>query len=145
MGNNDETNNSSELSYDKSSDTTPQPEFDSSSDIASDQNNGNDTEEHTRKVKYWREYREKWKDPLVIVTIILAVATFMLYWRATRDSKTAERAADYAEKAVTEQKTNDSTNRIEQRSKDSTDGITREITFASIKSSDSISKATLQS
>lgn len=46
----------------------------------------------TNKPKYW----EKWTDPLVIVTVILAIATFALYWEATRQSGISNKAAQAA-------------------------------------------------
>ncbi len=45
----------------------------------------------------------------VLVAAILAVVTYLLFQQATRDSKTAERAANAAQDAVTEQRLNDST------------------------------------
>jgi hypothetical protein len=60
-------------------------------------NKGNSQEKEDKggeinKSKYWA----KWTDPVVIVTIILAFATFALYWEATRQSDISKKAADAA-------------------------------------------------
>ncbi len=144
MDSNNKTNDTGKQSDNKSTDATLNPEFYSSPDIASNQNERSGVENKTGKINQWKEYSKKWIDPLTIVTIILAIATYMLYKQATKDSTIVEDSANTAKEAVREQRFNDSINRIEQIKKDSIDSITREITFASIRSSDSISKVTLQ-
>jgi len=92
MSSNNETNNPQNNSNNESDNIPLQSEFDSGSDVTSDQNKGNDKEKHTGKINQWKEYRKKWIDPLVIVTIVLALATFWLYKEAVKQGVLTEGA-----------------------------------------------------
>ncbi len=72
--------------------------------VLSSLRNGNNL--HTETMNGKRENRQnywtKWIDPVVIVTIVLAVATFMLYREATRQSRISKQAADAATVAASQ-------------------------------------------
>ena len=89
------------------------------------------TEKEKRK-NYWEGYKE----PIVVATILLFIATGFLYYEASRYGKDAKTSADASIKsanaagnAVREQRLNDSLNRISQNRKDSLDGIQRELDY----------------
>jgi len=91
-----QTENSGKQPDKETSNITPKPEFENSPYIATNQNETGNKEEQSRKVNEWKDYAKKWSEPLVIITLILALATFLLYWRATKDSGTAEKSAQAA-------------------------------------------------
>jgi hypothetical protein len=101
---NNQENNSDQQFNNEMSNVSSQPNFDRDPSISSNQDENSKKEEHTGKIEDRKKYIEKWKDPLVIVTIVLAFATFMLYWRATQESKIAENAVKAAQDEVSEQK-----------------------------------------
>lgn len=96
MSTNNEADNSKDDSDNESDNIPSQPEFNGSSGVPTQQNNGSNEVEHTREVNNWKEYGWKWIEPLNLVTIALAVFTAMLFWQASTDSQTAEKAAKAA-------------------------------------------------
>jgi hypothetical protein len=130
LNSNQEAENTGDHSKNKSTDTTSQPEFNRSTDITSNKDNGNEKEQDIQKINQWKEYGKKWIDPLTIVTIVLAIATYLLYRQASEDSKiaqqsaiSAKRSANAAENTFKEQKYVDSIRRRSDSIKNRVDSL----------------------
>lgn len=108
MSSNNEEKDSQNNSNNESDNIPLQPKFNSGSDIPTDKNNGNDKEKNSGKKHDWKQYGLKWIEPLNIVTITLAILTYLLFRQAINDSKTAVISSQYAQDAVKEQRINDS-------------------------------------
>lgn len=93
---------------DESSNPVPQSESDNSLNVTADKNNPDSAQQHSPKIRKRKQgtikrneqYWKKWSDPLVICTILLTIATFLLYRQASKDSKIAENSAEAAKKSA---------------------------------------------
>jgi hypothetical protein len=107
-------------------------------------NNNSKSEQCNSKPNVFEKYGT-WTDRIGTLAAIIAIGfTVALFYQTKTATKAATDSAAEAKRANDQTRENDRLNRISELRKDSEDSIDRNITLASIKSSDSISKATLQ-